>query len=68
MKDNTTNGNYPKTLVIRNEHDGVIWQLYHVQKLNEVENLATNATKNGFNGISLEDYQSEKEETFPNCC
>lgn len=65
MQDNTTNGDYPKTLLIRNEVGGMIWQLYHVEKLIEAERLAENATNNGFYGISLEDYQPSAEETFP---
>ena len=66
MTINTSDNDYPKTLVIRNEHGGMIWQIYHVQKLSEAEKLSANATRNGFFGISLEDYMPEAKETFPN--
>lgn len=66
MQDNTTDEIYPKTLIIRNEFEGLIWQIYHVDKLSVAERLAANATANGFYGISLEDYQPQEEETFPN--
>ena len=61
----TTNNNFPKTLLIRNEVGGFIWQVYHVDKEIEAEKLADNATRNGFNGITLEDYQPNYEETWP---
>lgn len=63
--DLTTDSNYPKTLVIRNNEGGMIWQLYHVQKESEAINLAANATRNRFDAITLEDYQPEYEETWP---
>lgn len=62
--DKSSNENYPKTLLIRNTPDGCVWQLYHVQKQSEAEKLADNATKNGFYGITLEDYQPDYEETW----
>lgn len=58
-------GDYPKTLVIRNHEGGMVWQVYHVEKLIEAERLAGNATRNGFQAITLEDYQPDREETFP---
>jgi len=61
----STNNDYPKTLVIRNHQGGLIWQIYHVQKETEAKKLSDNATKNGFEAITLEDYQKEYEETFP---
>lgn len=64
-KDITTNSDYPKTLVIRNHEGGMIWQIYHVQKKNEAEKLSFNATRNAFEAITLEDYQPDYEETWP---
>ena len=61
----TTNNSFPKTLFIRNEFGGMIWQVYHINNLTEAERLANNATKNQFNGITLEDYQPDYEETRP---
>jgi hypothetical protein len=63
--DLTTNNNYPKTLMIRNEKGGLIWQIYHVQKESEAVKLATNANRNGFYGTTLENHQPEQEETWP---
>ena len=60
----TTNNNFPKTLFIRNEFGGMIWQVYHINNLTEAERLANNATKNQFNGITLEDYQPNYSETW----
>lgn len=62
--DNSTK-EFPKTLLIRNNPDGCIWQVYHVNNEQDVENLSTNATNNGFYGITLEDYLPEHEETWP---
>ena len=53
----SNNENFPKTLIIRNHLGGAIWQVYHVQKLSEAEKLSFNATMNGFEAITLEDYQ-----------
>ena len=61
----STNVAYPKTLMIRNEKGGMIWQVYHVQKQSEADKLAVNAYKNGFYGSTLEDHQPEYEETWP---
>lgn len=63
--DLTKDQNYPKTLKIRNHEGGAIWQLYHVQKESEAVKLSHNATSNGFEAISLEDYQPEYVETWP---
>lgn len=66
MFDNlTTNSNYPKTLFIRNEPGGMIWQVYHVQAEHEARLLSANALKNGFYGRTLMDYDPEYEETWP---
>jgi len=61
----STNSDYPKTLIIRNHLGGMIWQVYHVEKEIEAERLSNNATKNGFEAITLEDHQPEQEETWP---
>ena len=63
--DKTTNNDYPKSLLIRNTPGGMIWQIYTVQKEREVDKLATNATRNGFYGITLEDFDANYTETFP---
>lgn len=65
LQDNITNDKYPKTLLIRNNPGGMIWQVYHVQKRSEAEKLAQNAHNNGFYGVSLEDYQPDLEENWP---
>lgn len=51
--------------MIRNEKGGMIWQIYHVQKQSEADKLENNAFKNGFYGSTLEDYQPEYKETWP---
>ena len=61
----SANDTYPKTLVIRNHTGGMIWQIYHVKKKHEADKLSSNATKNGFMAITLEDYQPELEENWP---
>lgn len=63
--DISTSGNYPKTLVIRNHEGGMIWQVYIVQKEKEANMLSANATRNGFQAITLEDFREDLEETFP---
>ena len=63
--DISTDGTFPKTLVIRNHEGGLIWQIYHVQKESEAEKLSNNATMNGFEAITLENYQPDYEETWP---
>ena len=65
-KDISTKKEFPKTLIIRNSKGGMIWQVYHVQKECEVKKLSNNATRNGYEEITLEDYQPNHEETFPN--
>jgi hypothetical protein len=63
--DESTTLTYPKTLMIRNEPSGMIWQVYHVLKQSEADKLTSNAHKNGFYGSTLEDHQPEMEETWP---
>lgn len=64
-KDVSTTDTYPKTLVIRNQEGGMIWQIYHVQKESEAKKLSENATSNGFYGITLENHQPDESETWP---
>ena len=63
--DNSTTQEFPKTLHVRNEVGGLIWQVYHVRNEHEAMMLAYNATNNGFYGISLEDHRPEDKETWP---
>lgn len=63
--DLTTDQTYPKTLIIRNHQGGMIWQVYHVEKEYEADRLAATATGNGFQAITLEDYQPNHEQTWP---
>lgn len=63
--DISTTDTYPKTLMIRNHEGGMIWQVYHVNKEREAKRLAANAYGNGFVGSTLENYQPEYEETWP---
>lgn len=65
FKDITTDSIYPKTLVIRNHQGGAIWQIYHMDNKYQVSDIVDGATKNGFEAITLEDYQEDYEETFP---
>jgi len=64
-KDISKNDAYPKTLMIRNHEGGMVWQVYHVDKKSEVDGLTSNSWANGFYGSTLEDYQPEFEETWP---
>ena len=61
----STADTFPKTLVIRVQKGGLIWQRYHVQAEREAERLSKIATRNGFEYITLEDYQPEQQETWP---
>ena len=63
--NNTTNSKYPKTLLIRNTADGMIWQIYHVRELYEAARISSNARKNGFESCTLEDHHPDQDETFP---
>lgn len=55
---------FPKTVLIRNEQGGMIWQIYHVDNLKQAEILADNATMNGFECVTLND-KTDHEESFP---
>tara|TARA_B110000238_G_scaffold198739_1_gene244143 strand:- start:315 stop:593 length:279 start_codon:yes stop_codon:yes gene_type:complete len=63
-RDTTTNGDYPKTLIIRNHAGGMIWQVYHVENENEAIILSDNATSKGFEEITLEDDALGREQTW----
>ena len=43
----------------------MIWQVYHIKEFYEADRLSFNATKNGFESCTLEDYKGQYEETFP---
>lgn len=65
MFNNISNNNkFPKTLQIRNTSGGMIWQIYHINNLNEAKILSKNANKNGFYCRTLIDYEPQLE-TFP---
>jgi hypothetical protein len=54
-----------RQLEIRNTHDGMIWQIYHVANPTEVEMLTWTARSNGFRSCIVNPEILEKE-TFPN--
>lgn len=56
---------FPKHLIIRNHLGGMVWQVYKVEKESEAIKLANNASKNGFADITLENFDKDLEETFP---
>ena len=62
----TTGFKYPKTLVIRNNVGGMVWQIYQVDNIEQAFHLSKNAKRNAFEGITLEDHQPSEGETFPN--
>ena len=64
-RNETNDTNYPKTLIIRNHEGGEVWQIYHVEAEHEAKQISANATRNGFYEITLEDYQPELEQTWP---
>lgn len=59
-----SNGEFPKTLMIRNHEGGMIWQVYHVTNQKQVDILIKNSWGNGFYGSTLENHQLDYEETF----
>lgn len=63
--DESSNEDYPKTLIVRNHYGGMIWQVYHVQKEREAKILSTTAATNGFEAVTLIDYDVEMKETWP---
>lgn len=64
-RDSTKTSFYPKTLLIRNQEGGMIWEIFHVRNEREIVGLTKNATDYGYQSITLEDYQPEMEESFP---
>jgi hypothetical protein len=66
FEDISKGDTYPKTLVIRNSVNGYIWQIYHVDNIYQAFYLSKGAKANAFEGRTLEDYQPNEEETFPN--
>lgn len=65
-KNISTTTEFPKTLVVRNTPDGMIWQIYHVKTERGAKIIAEGADRGGFEGVTLENHQPELEETFPN--
>ena len=63
-EDLTTKDSFPKTFVVRNTRNGMVWQIYHPDTQEDVDNLSKNAFGNGFLGNTLEDHQPELEETW----
>lgn len=63
--DNSPSKKYPKNLIVRNHLGGMIWQVYRIDKEIEAVSLSKNATKNGFEAITLEDYDETMTETWP---
>lgn len=65
LKDiSSEHSDFPKTVFVRNQMYGAVWQVYHVDNLKQAEIIATNATRNGFKCITLND-KTEDEETWP---
>lgn len=65
LKDiSSEDSTFPKTLLIRNEAGGLVWQVYHVDNLKQAETLAKNASYRGFMCITLNN-KTEDEETWP---
>lgn len=65
MQDSTTTSEFPKTLRIRNEYGGMLWQVYHVNSQSEAAQLENGAHRKGFYHTELVDYCAEQRETFP---
>jgi len=62
----STGNSYPKTLVIRNTVGGGIWQVYHVDNAYQALYISKGAMTKGYEGRTLEDYQPDLDDTFPN--
>ncbi len=62
----STDSLWPKTLVIRNSKGGLIWQVYHVNNDAQAIYITEGAHDNGFESVTLQDYDGEMVETFPN--
>lgn len=55
-----------RTVFIRNQRGGMIWQIYHVSNFAEFDMLRKTALANGFGSITLEPFADSYDETFPN--
>lgn len=64
--DNSTT-DFPKELQIRNTSDGVIWQQYVVNNLDEAKLLARSAKRNAFYSRTLNNIHADSisNQTFP---
>lgn len=62
----STTDTFPKTVMVRNTVGGMIWQVYHVNHVRSAEIIAEYASKASFESVTLEDFQPNMEETFPN--
>jgi hypothetical protein len=62
--NNSNDSTFPKTLEIRNEKGGMIWQIYHVNNLDEARLLAKGSESNGFEDSTLVDFKEGEDETF----
>ena len=65
-QDISTNEQFPKTMTMQAQPNGAYWQIYHVRDNSEVEMLKEGATRNGYEVITLRNYNGQLEETFPN--
>ena len=54
-----------KQLLIRNTHDGMIWQVYNISDQREINILERNARANGFQSFEIVSSADPYEETFP---
>lgn len=64
-KDKTTNVHYPKTIKVRTEPDGWVWKVFHPKNKQETEEIMARHTSRDYNGITLEDYDPNVEESNP---
>lgn len=60
----SSDNDYPKTLLIHNDRHGIIWQVYHINDIIEQEIIMEGAKRNAFMYIRAINYDSEYEETF----
>ena len=65
-QDISTNEQFPKTMTMQAQPNGAYWQIYHVRDNSEVKMLKEGATRNGYEVITLKDYNGQLEETFSN--
>lgn len=54
-----------RTLLIRNEPGGIVWQCHHTANPAETAMLTRVALANGFQSVELRQYDEDQEETFP---